>query len=294
MADVRGASGAPAVAAFGGQSAPTPSSPLYVDLSNGDLYVLINNVATKVGAALPLSVANGGTGVSTTQANKVFAGPASGADAAPSFRQIAANELSNGVTGSGAVVLALNPALTGYLDFPAIANPAAPAAGNVRFHALTTQGFTRFEQDNEAPTNLTVCRDNVFIAKNTTASPMTAGVPVYVTGSTGNVPNIGLAKADSLTTLPCVGITVDAIGANNFGQVMRLGVIQSINTSAFGTGDTLYVSAATAGVLTKTRPAAPNYVDVVANVLVSGVGNGSILVAIAPYIGNIDAGLWAA
>lgn len=50
MADVRGASGVPPLAAFGGQSAPNPSTPLYVDLTTGDLYVVINETVTLVGA----------------------------------------------------------------------------------------------------------------------------------------------------------------------------------------------------------------------------------------------------
>lgn len=48
MADVRGASGAPAVGAFGGQSAATPSTPIYVDTATGSLYVLINNAVVPV------------------------------------------------------------------------------------------------------------------------------------------------------------------------------------------------------------------------------------------------------
>lgn len=180
--------------------------------------------------------------------------------------------------------------LAGYEDFTAIANPTSPSAGHVRFHAATTQGFTRFEQDNEAATNLVIGRDNVIIAKNTTASPIAAGKPVYVTGSTGNVPNIDLAKADSLTTLPAIGLTLDTIGANNFGQVMTLGVIANINTAAFLTGAQVYVSELTAGALTATRPSNPNYVARVGSVLVSGTGNGSIFVEIAPFIGNRETG----
>ncbi len=49
MADVRGASGAPVLANFAGQT-PTPSTPLYVDLSNGDLYVVVSEVPVKVGS----------------------------------------------------------------------------------------------------------------------------------------------------------------------------------------------------------------------------------------------------
>lgn len=52
MADVRGASGVPPAAAFGlQQSASTPSTPIYVDLATGDLYVLIGGAVTKIVAA---------------------------------------------------------------------------------------------------------------------------------------------------------------------------------------------------------------------------------------------------
>lgn len=183
----------------------------------------------------------------------------------------------------------------GYLDFTAqSANPAAPAAGVVRFHSATTQGFTRFEQDNEAPTNLVLGRDNVFIAKNTSGGNIAAGKPVYVTGSTGNVPNIALAKADSTTTLPVVGMTLDPINNNNFGQVMVVGIIAGIDTSAFASGDQLWVSPTTAGGLVKVRPVYPNLVARVGSVLVSGVGNGSLLIDIAPFIGGLESGTTAA
>lgn len=195
-------------------------------------------------------------------------------------------------TGSAVwdTVVAGKEKITNYLDMVAIANPPAPAAGIVRFHALTTQGFSRLEQDNEAATNITLGRDNVFIARNNSGSSISAGQPVYVTGSTGNVPNIGLAKADSTTTLPAVGVALDAIANNAFGQVMKLGIISGINTSAFAAGDSLWVSSTIAGALTKTRPGIPSLAQRIATVLVSGVGNGSLLVVTAPFVGGMDTG----
>lgn len=184
-----------------------------------------------------------------------------------------------------------------YTDFTAISNPSAPSAGVVRLHALTTQGFSRLEQDNEATTNITLGRDNVFIAKNTSGGSIAAGLAVYVTGSTGNVPTIAKAKADSLTTLPAVGVTLDSINNNAFGQVMILGVLSSVDTSAFSSGNCIFVSAATAGALTNTRPVAPNYQQRMGSVLVSGVGNGSLYITTAPFIGgeatNTDAAVFS-
>lgn len=181
-----------------------------------------------------------------------------------------------------------------YLEFAATpTNPAAPAAGHVRLHAFTTQGFTRFEQDNEAATNLTLGRDNVFIVRNTSGAPIAARTPVYVTSSTGNVPNVAMAKADAIATLPAIGITLDAIADNAFGQVMKLGVISNINTALFSAGDVLWVSKDTAGALVNVRPVSPNLAQRIGSVLVSGAGNGSILVTTAPFIGGEESGTTA-
>ena len=51
MADVRGASGIPAVAVFTAVNSPTPSTPIYVDLATGDLYVLISNAVKRIAAS---------------------------------------------------------------------------------------------------------------------------------------------------------------------------------------------------------------------------------------------------
>lgn len=52
MADVRGAPGVPAAAAFSMmQDTPTPVTPVYVNTTNGDLYVLVAGVPTKVANA---------------------------------------------------------------------------------------------------------------------------------------------------------------------------------------------------------------------------------------------------
>jgi len=174
-------------------------------------------------------------------------------------------------------------------------NPTAPAAGTLLIHCLTVNGFTRMEQDNEATTNLIYGRDNVFIAKNTSGGTIAKGSVVYVTGSTGNVPNISKAQANSGTTLPSVAVVVDDIPNNAFSQVMTVGIISGFDTSAFSSGDSLYVSTTVAGGLTSTRPSGTtNFVQRVGSVLVSGVGNGSLMVNIAPAILNTETGTNAA
>ena len=79
MADVRGAAGVPTADAFGGFSAPTPSTPIYINLSNGDAYVLLGSTVTKIATAGVLSGTLGyvltGQGAGVAAA---FAAPAAG------------------------------------------------------------------------------------------------------------------------------------------------------------------------------------------------------------------------
>lgn len=162
-------------------------------------------------------------------------------------------------------------------------------------HASTNNGFTRLEQDNEAATNLVYGRDNAFIAKNTSGSTISKGQVVYVTGSTGNVPNVSLAQANASGTIPTIAIAADSIANNAFGQIMYAGILSGIDTSAFSSGDKLFVSPTVAGGLTNVRPSGTtNFVQRVGTVLVSGVGNGSIQILIAPAVLNMETGTNAA
>lgn len=174
--------------------------------------------------------------------------------------------------------------------FSAISTPATPAAGNFRLYGLTTQGHTRPAYLDDDGIEMVLGRDNFLIVRNTSGSPMTKGQVVYVTGSTGNVPNVALAKADSLTTLPAVGVLHADLADNAYGHALKLALLVNFNTSAFSAGDRVYVSATVAGAMTATRPVSPLFAQRVGSVLVSGVGNGSLQVSIAPFIGGEESG----
>ena len=65
MADVRGASGVPLAAAFGGVRMIAPSTPIYIDTATGSAYVLVSGAVVQL--ASPLSVSTGLTAAGTTQ-----------------------------------------------------------------------------------------------------------------------------------------------------------------------------------------------------------------------------------
>jgi hypothetical protein len=240
----------------------------------------------------------------TTQTlNGVLYGNASSAILATA--QGAANTVL--VANAGAPSFSTNPSVgslaivgAGGLGFITLlgqaSDPASPAAGTLSYHATTTNGFTRLEIDNEGSTDLIVPRDSVTVVRNTSGGTLTKGSVVYVSGSTGNVPNIALAQANSSTTLPAVFVVLDTILDTAFGQALRSGILSSFDTSLFGSsGAPVYVSTTVAGGLTATKPSGTtNFIQRIGTVLVSGVGNGSLDVAVAPAIQNAETGTNAA
>jgi hypothetical protein len=106
------------------------------------------------------------------------------------------------------------------------------------------------------------------------------GEVVYVSGSTGTVPTVAKARANSAATMPPYGLATAAISNNSFGQVMTAGDIQGLDTSGFAAGDFVYVSAATAGLLTATAPTGTNIPERVGIVLRSHATQGIIGITI--------------
>lgn len=134
--------------------------------------------------------------------------------------------------------------------------------------------YTIFNANNQV--SLQVGRESWTKCANNTGSTIANGVAVYITGSSGGNPTIALAQAN--TSIVGLGIATQAIANGSTGEVTTYGVVNGVDTSAFAAGATLYVSAATPGALTTTRPSAPNYVIRVGTVGVSNASTGTIIV----------------
>lgn len=158
------------------------------------------------------------------------------------------------------------------------AAPAAPASGSLVLASFNQQGFSVAHIYDPQGNGIEITRDNITVVRNTSGSSISKGKVVYVTGSTGTVPTVSLAKADSSTTVPAIGVMYDTTANNGYGRVVLLGNIENIDLSAFSNGDHLYVSAATAGGMTATKPAYPDIPQFVGTVLNNGVGNGVLSV----------------
>jgi hypothetical protein len=85
---------------------------------------------------------------------------------------------------------------------------------------------------------------------------MLAGNTVYIDSfHNANVVNAKLAKADSPTTMPSIGIVYDAsLAPGTEGVAVAYGKVNQMNTLAFNEGETLFVSNTYAGVLSNVKP----------------------------------------
>jgi hypothetical protein len=90
--------------------------------------------------------------------------------------------------------------------------------------------------------------------KNTTLVTIPKGTPVYQTGVVGvDTPTVAPADASNPLKMPAIGVAGEDLAADTEGDIVYLGNIKGVNTSAFGIGDEVYVAAG--GGYTNARPA---------------------------------------
>jgi len=96
-----------------------------------------------------------------------------------------------------------------------------------------------------------------FKAKNDQGASISKGQAVYIKGVSGTVPTVGLARANSASTMPAFGLALTNANDQAEVQVISFGNLTDYNTSTYSlsAGDTVFVSAATAGALTSSAPA---------------------------------------
>jgi len=85
------------------------------------------------------------------------------------------------------------------------------------------------------------------------------GDVVYISGASGDTPTIDKARANSATTMPAYGLVMETISSGSTGQIVTLGSLEGsgsepLDTSGLDVNDVVYVSAATAGAWTTTKP----------------------------------------
>lgn len=125
--------------------------------------------------------------------------------------------------------------------------------------------------------------------RNVSGSSLVAGTPVYVTGYNAGQDRgtVDAADANDSAKMPAIGIVDGEIANNANGHVISMGVMNSLDTSSYSEGDTLYVSNVV-GALTNVKPTATtDQIQKIAIVVRSHSTLGRILVQHAGRVNGI-------
>lgn len=170
----------------------------------------------------------------------------------------ASSPLTGGGT-TGAVTVGIQDASTsqkGAAQFNA--NDFTTTAGNVSLAQNLTVGSVTAD-DFTGPLNGAV----QFAAKNTTSGTIFKGQAVYISGQSGNDPEVQLAIANSNATMPAFGLAAEDILAGSVGEIVTFGSLKNVDTGSTNIveagvslilGDSVYISAVEAGKLTNISP----------------------------------------
>ena len=172
-------------------------------------------------------------------------------------------------TGTGDVVRATDPALTN----PTITNGRATGLDYVGFDNTPTIGAITpgdvYWDDGNGTLNLNLKGGNVdcLIGEqeyarvfNDTATTLSKGQVVYISGAQGNRVAVKLAQADSdANSAHTIGLVAETIAAGGEGWVQISGPMYKLNTFGTIAGETVYLSPTTPGLWTTTKPVAPNH-----------------------------------
>lgn len=167
--------------------------------------------------------------------------------------------------------------MNGFISLLEVIDPPTPNTDHAVLWAGDDHGHTVVNIKGDSGQNIQISRDNVVIGRNITGSTLNAGQVVYISGVTGDAPQISLARANSASTMPGFGILLENVTNNNFGIVLTQGILTGIDLSAFTSGDNVWVSPTSAGSLTPTEPTHPNYHQQV-GVVVRATSSGILLV----------------
>lgn len=117
--------------------------------------------------------------------------------------------------------------------------------------------------------------------RNRTGATLNRGTVVYINGATGNTATVAPAIATGdPTSAQTIGMLKDTIANNDFGYVVIIGQVGSLDTSAYAEGAQLYLSYTVAGAWTDVKPYAPNHLVYIGVVTRSHPNQGTIEVKV--------------
>lgn len=120
-------------------------------------------------------------------------------------------------------------------------------------------------------------------AKNSTGSQIDNGKVVYISGASGQRPEITLADNSApATSAKTIGMATEDIGNGQNGYVAINGLVRGLNTGSFTDGDELWLG--TSGDVVNVQPTAPTCIISMGYCVYSHATDGIILVSIRKHM----------
>mgnify|MGYP001813883970 CR=1 FL=1 len=174
------------------------------------------------------------------------------------------------------------------VDFNPIANGSQPSHQEGRiFYDLDNHALAVY--NDEADITLQVGQEQYLRVRNNTTGTILNGEAVRIIGSQGTQPIIDKAIATNDIDAQAIGLATHDIEQNSFGYITTYGIVNNLDTSAFNSGQEIFLSYAISGGLTGVSPIAPNFKLSMGHVLRSHPNVGNILVKPStPKLGGGD------
>ena len=195
------------------------------------------------------------------------------------------------------VVLNINPASISGAGGTGTVTNVATGTG-LTGGPITTTGTISIDETSDISFNSVTA--DFFGVQHFTAKAretITAGQPVYISGHSGNTPEVMVADFDDPTKMPAFGIASSDIADNNNGTISTYGDLKNIDTTGtnesetWAVGDELYVNNSK---LTNTRPTgSTEAVQKIAKIIRVHANNGQMFLMGAGRtndIPNLDSG----
>ena len=155
--------------------------------------------------------------------------------------------------------------------------------GSTTFDAAVTGTTANFTTSVTSPSFIGDI-DGALIQQVKAAEALSKGDVVYISGGTGDNPEVSKAKADSANTMAALGIIKNNISQDAIGECITSGELTGLGTllGSFSTGDDLYVSSTVAGALVNTAPTGvTNLIQKIGKVIKGG--NGGALTVLGAF-----------
>ena len=117
---------------------------------------------------------------------------------------------------------------------------------------------------------------NIYVHNSESVDTIPNGSVVYVYGSSGDNVAVKLATNANITASKTLGVATQSITAGNHGYITTQGLVRGLDTSAFSSGNSLWLGVG--GALTATEPVFPATAVRMAIVVRDDVEEGSIYV----------------